>query len=498
MSLQEQKRKQKQNQEQIQIQELVRNLSDRKYVAEKRDKINIAPEKLLAQFKKLLYIKTDFSTHIIDKHQDLEDDLALGAAKTKDFLKILELLNTYKNGFINLLHLNENNILSPTSKTNYVLLTALIDLTIGLVESHENIASVMFDEHAHYLNKNAKFLTNMYNTLKPNERTEVLKMVEWLPVFDIDIDFAKIYLDIFVDSKMYLGRACHSRSKACNRWSKDELLKIVGAYGIKVNSKISIDELCKIITEFESTYPEAHSYYLYDCHNFVGLKQTEFTCWFDSVLMAFLIPNNSRMIFAPKFSRKYPQFNTKKFAAQEHVENTYGGREILVNDVCFNYREQFGQQSNFFEFIPYLLRQLNIHYQIFHFKKNITFAEMLPGNLNKNAKYVFFIPRDKLWINSFADDLLTAKDGRVYELEAILAVHYRHIYSYIKCNNEWYIFDNERARQGLTLLPVDCRSNYNGEHYFRCNSVFKYLDANPSRLEDNDRRFMFMYTKAAD
>lgn len=254
------------------------------------------------------------------------------------------------------------------------------------------------------------------------------------------------------------------------------------------------------------------------CKSLLGITQSIGTCWFDSVMMALLIPSNMNKLWAPSLK-------TLGLTWRE-----------LVDDHDFEIRkawlENHGRIFSYFpdrvdsggrqeDLLEYLINRLNIN-------KGVNLEYNYKGKLIKNniiniTHYTeHIIPDDIIFntspdffaclFNSYEFPRMTTmnikkeivQNGNTYLLESILLASYPHAVSYVECKGRWYFYDNERARVNKKLLQIEYEIK-EGNYYEFNEIISNGISWSPNRLHDNvheDHRkfntYIYLYVKKSD
>tara|TARA_B100001121_G_C18697031_1_gene625456 strand:+ start:4427 stop:5293 length:867 start_codon:yes stop_codon:yes gene_type:complete len=254
------------------------------------------------------------------------------------------------------------------------------------------------------------------------------------------------------------------------------------------------------------------------CTTIKGLKQSKSTCWFDSVMMALLIPTNMNKLWSPALKSKYNITYSKLVEDNDYSLriawlNKYGTRGSGIPDTI----DEEGYPKDLLDF---LIHDLNInqgenleYYYGRTLKKNniIEINEftdsIIPDNITfKNSPDFFaciFNPRDFPRQLSIKIKKNFSTNSNNYLLEAMIIVKDGHIISYVNCRDNWYVYDNERAKEKKPLLKIGFELTKEGDTEYYKFDDYEFMSTiwSPNRtiksfgIKTNESYNIYLYTK---
>ena len=215
-----------------------------------------------------------------------------------------------------------------------------------------------------------------------------------------------------------------------------------------------------------NTYNSGESEKYNVCTKIVGLEQTDSTCWFDSIMMALLIPTNMANLWEPVL-KKYFDLTLQKllddtistgFQERKKWLLKYGGTEGIPNNIFTNGFPRNLLQlliNNGLSNIEYGETPLKYEYNDKTHINSIIESEILSDvipdisiKFKSSPMFFAYLYNSSIFPRS-QSILITQKykstDDSEYTLQSIVMVHNQHIISYVLCKYEWYVYDNERA-----------------------------------------------------
>ena len=250
--------------------------------------------------------------------------------------------------------------------------------------------------------------------------------------------------------------------------------------------------------------------YEVECQNIIGLKQTIGSCYYDSILMALLFDNTLRKYWGKYLYLLYGEPLNKLNNERINCTSKDIDQKFLCRKECILKHDEVGHQlkarkkklkkpilsgyeiidfidttfKNYLEFynIPGIKEEradktIHIHHNCFvsYPKKNTNqhwFFKFDKMKFNKNIKLLnlekmnniinleeidFFCLAMHLQISKdiFLPLLETEINGYKYQLKSIIIGEAGHAVSIVKCNNEWYYYDNERAKLTNSVFKIN-------------------------------------------
>ena len=233
------------------------------------------------------------------------------------------------------------------------------------------------------------------------------------------------------------------------------------------------------------------------CKAIKGLEQTDATCWFDSIIMALLIPTKMNKLWAHVLEQKYELtylkliMDTKanNYSFRRYWLDKYGRMGTKIPDTI----DQGGYPVSLLElFTEQGLIELNADITLEYkyggkTKKNNIFeitkyANVIPSNditfLNSPKFFAcYFIPKNFPRQEGISIKKNFVSNGSTYILQSIVLVANQHIISYLLCRDKWYVYDNERARLNQKLLEINFKITKDGNNEYYQFDDHKYENA---------------------
>lgn len=226
------------------------------------------------------------------------------------------------------------------------------------------------------------------------------------------------------------------------------------------------------------------------CDAIIGWKHIKNSCWFNAIMMALLIPKNSNKIFI-SFFNEYLNLNNS-------INLSYC-KEMSKKNLSYLITKMFNKLYKMNNVMDALLKIIDMYYEIrpgdvticnnkYYNQKRLNYFEdvstslKLPEKINFNKSNNFYIidksnhPHKVKPFITYQNFVLTAIILEIH----INSTNIHHAISFIKCDEKWYLFDDEIAEKNKPLIKIkyNIKNNqiqFNIIKYEKYLTNFKYI-----------------------